>query len=154
ALPGWLGWTAGHWTNLSAFVRDHTIAPATAYRDVVRTLARLFEPAARAIAAELGPARCILDVGAGTGVWDLPVAELAAPTTRITALDLPEVIPAFAERAAALGLSHLATSIAGDYHTADLEPGFDRILLANVLHLEQLHGPPRSSGAWPASSRR
>jgi ubiquinone/menaquinone biosynthesis C-methylase UbiE len=61
---------------------------------------------------------------------------------QITAIDLPQVLPAIEERAESLGLRGRVKLIAADYHSIELpSEAFDRVLLANVLHLE----PPRSA---------
>ena len=59
------------------------------------------------------------------------------PDTHVTALDLPEVLAAFRSRAQGLGLAARIDTIAGDFHTAPIPPEqFDRVVVANVLHLE------------------
>jgi len=72
-------------------------------------------------------------------VWSL--AQLARlPSARLTALDLPAVVGRARERAEGLGLADRVTLLPGDLHEASLEPRrFDRIILANVLHLEPAH---------------
>jgi precorrin-6B methylase 2 len=107
---------------------------AAAYASVTEDLGRLFAPAADALAAALPAARAILDVGAGSGVWSLAMAA-RAPDAQVTALDLAEVLPVFRRRAAALGLADRAHARAGDFH-GELGGPYDRVVLANVLHLE------------------
>jgi ubiquinone/menaquinone biosynthesis C-methylase UbiE len=108
-----------------------------AYAPAVSDLGRLFDGAAAELARQLAPARRVLDVGAGSGVWSLAMIA-ATPDARATALDLPPVLPAFLARAAALGLSERVSTIAGDFHEFVLPArAFDRVVLANVLHLEQ-----------------
>jgi ubiquinone/menaquinone biosynthesis C-methylase UbiE len=109
---------------------------AAAYKDVVPALGSLFEYAARKLAVELQPPGSILDVGAGSGVWSLAMCERSS-ITRVTAVDLPDVLPAFLARATELGLGDRVATIGGDYKAVEL-PGrsFDRVVLANVLHLE------------------
>jgi ubiquinone/menaquinone biosynthesis C-methylase UbiE len=109
---------------------------SAAYKDVVPGLGELFEAHARDLASKLAPAEAILDVGAGSGVWSLAMCERSA-TARVTALDLPDVLPAFIARAEELDLGDQVATIAGDYQSVPLPGGgFDRIVLANVLHLE------------------
>jgi ubiquinone/menaquinone biosynthesis C-methylase UbiE len=133
------------WGHLPAFVRtgerfvvmDGTVDErAASYRDVVPALGSLFDEAARELAVELSPAESILDVGAGSGVWSLAMCQRSS-TARVTAVDLPGVLPAFLARAADLGLGNRVATIGGDYKTVELPArGFDRVVLANVLHLE------------------
>lgn len=107
-----------------------------AYARVTPALGTLFEAAANELATKLPPARRILDVGAGSGVWGL--AQLARDEqSHATALDLPAVLDNVRDRATALGLLDRVSLLPGDYHAIDLEPGgFDRIVAANILHLE------------------
>jgi len=113
----------------------------TTYPDVVGALARLFDAPAQDLAEVLAltdrdrPIR-ILDVGAGSGVWGLAQAQWQ-PNAKVTLLDLPNVLPRAMERAKSLGLESQVELLAGDYFALDLEKhSFDRIILANVLHLE------------------
>jgi 2-polyprenyl-3-methyl-5-hydroxy-6-metoxy-1,4-benzoquinol methylase len=110
---------------------------AAEYRDLAAALGGLFQPAAEELAAKLSPASGqILDVGAGSGVWSLAMC-VRSPASRVTALDLPDVLPAFGDRAEQLGLADRIDTIPGDFHEAVLGGTFRRIVLANVLHLER-----------------
>jgi 2-polyprenyl-3-methyl-5-hydroxy-6-metoxy-1,4-benzoquinol methylase len=115
-----------------------------AYSGIVSGLAKLFAEASRQLAATLaGSSAQILDVGAGSGIWSLAMAELH-PHARVTALDLPGVLPAFRRQAEQLGLADRTLTLAGDFHLVGLPPRrFDRVVLANVLHLE----PPAQAAA-------
>ena len=107
------------------------------YSKVVDQLATLFAKGAENLAASLdAPCRRVLDVGAGSGVWTLAMAA-RDPSLQVVALDRPEVLPCFLERARSLGLEERVELIEADYHQVrwrELE--FDRVVLANVLHLE------------------
>jgi SAM-dependent methyltransferase len=145
ALPG-----RGLWAHLPHFLRTgeryaqmdgSTAERSAAYSELTKALGRLFNDAARELAAKLTRHERILDVGAGSGVWSLAMAE-RSDAARITAIDLPQVLPAFEERAESLGLRGRVEPVAADYHSIELPTeAFDRVLLANVLHLE----PPRSA---------
>lgn len=108
---------------------------ARAYRGTVGALGAMFEADAEVLADALSPADRILDVGAGSGVWSLAMAA-HHPATRITALDLPHVLPAFRARAVSLGLDDRVDTLVGSYHEVALSGSYDRIVLGNVLHLE------------------
>jgi ubiquinone/menaquinone biosynthesis C-methylase UbiE len=136
----------GLWSHLPVFLRTGEPCSsmdgsaderAAAYKDMVPTLGRLFQDAARTLAAELKPlGGSILDVGAGSGVWSLAMCERSS-LTRVTAVDLPDVLPAFLARARELDLADRVATIAGDYQVVELPAArFDRVVLANVLHLE------------------
>jgi cyclopropane fatty-acyl-phospholipid synthase-like methyltransferase len=91
------------------------------------------ETLAEILAERLAGSRCeaILDVGAGSGVWSLAMAA-RHDQALVTALDLEPVLRVFRERA---DDAHHAC-LAADYHHVALEPRWDRVILANVLHLE------------------
>lgn len=108
-----------------------------AYRDVVADLAAMFEGPARELAAKLSTApRRVLDVGCGSGVWGLAIAE-RHPDASVTGLDLPAVLETFRARARALSLSGRAHTLPGNMHDTTLpEAGFDLVVIANVIRLE------------------
>jgi 2-polyprenyl-3-methyl-5-hydroxy-6-metoxy-1,4-benzoquinol methylase len=152
-LLGGLDAIGALWSQVPAFlVHGERLAlmdgpPAVreaAYSPIVSGLAELFVEAARQLAATLaGSPAQILDVGAGSGIWSLAMAE-HHPHARVTALDLPGVLPAFRLQAEHLGLVGRTLTLAGDFHHVELPPQrFDRVVLANVLHLE----PPAQAAA-------
>ena len=154
------------WAHLPRFLRtgkryarmDGSAAErSAAYKELTTALGRLFADAARELAGRLPRRERILDVGAGSGVRSLAMAE-RWHATEVTAIDLPEVLPAFAERARTLEVSGRAELVAADYHSISLpSAAFDRMVLANVLHLEP---PPAArslvrrvtAGARPADA--
>lgn len=151
--PGGIAALAAVWNQVPAFLlRGERFAsmdgpPASreaAYSGLVAQLGQLFTPAARLLAAHLsGQPAHILDVGAGSGIWSLSIAE-RFPQTCVTALDFPQVLQAFHAQAEDMGLSHRTDTIAGDFHTVNIPANcFDCIVLANVLHLE----PPEQTAA-------
>jgi SAM-dependent methyltransferase len=147
--PGGLDGFVALWSATPAFLaRGQRVAHmdgaaaarADAYATMTGGLARLFRGAARLLATALPSAPRIVDLGAGSGVWSLAMAE-AFPSSHVTALDLDPVLPVFAARAQSLGLGARIEMIAGDFHDPPLPIGaFDRAVLANVLHLEDEAG--------------
>ena len=108
------------------------------YAKVVSSLGRFFAAAAREVALciERPPVRA-LDVGCGSGVWSLAIAT-RFPGTRVTGLDLPDVLRAFEARAAELGLGKRVETLPGDVHTVPIPSHtFDLVLIANVLRIEE-----------------
>jgi 2-polyprenyl-3-methyl-5-hydroxy-6-metoxy-1,4-benzoquinol methylase len=106
------------------------------YKNVVKDLSTMFAISARHLARIVAPAANILDIGSGAGIWSLAMAE-QHPESRVTAVDFPDVLDAFRAQAEALGLSARIGTIAGDAFTVDLpERFYDRVVIANVLHLE------------------
>jgi len=132
------------WPRLETYVRsgevltciDETAERGPTYAEVVDVLAERFREPALELAAALDSAGSVLDVGAGSGVWSLAMAS-RCQETRVLALDLPAVLPRFSRRAASLGLADRCDVVEGDYFAVSLgERRFDRVVLANVLHLE------------------
>ena len=135
------------WRDLPRFLREGTGTHFTgrsseresAYASAVDSLGRLFGPLAQQL-AESSPAvpgqGRVLDVGAGSGIWSLAMAQ-HDPRVKVTAFDLPKVTKVFEANAARRALSDRVAVHPGDYHddVGDL-PGYDRVVLANVLHLE------------------
>ena len=118
---------------------------ADAYTDVVGGLAAAWADAARDVARALAPvAGTILDVGAGSGVWSLALAELS-PDARVIAIDFPAVLARFRERAVAIGIADRTRTIEGSWFET-VWPRADLAILANVLHLEEAPGARRLLG--------
>jgi ubiquinone/menaquinone biosynthesis C-methylase UbiE len=107
------------------------------YRTTVSALAHLLEGAARELSAKLNEApERVLDVGCGSGVWSLSIAE-RSPKVHVTGQDLPAVLESFMARAQSLGLGDRVATIPGDMHAVPLPAGgFDLVVIANVLRLE------------------
>jgi SAM-dependent methyltransferase len=143
------------WSYLSTFLRtgkpmfssDGEITDrGSIYSKTVQGLAVLFEANAADLAGrieEVDSSRgvtapeCIIDVGAGSAVWSLEMCR-RSEKTRVTVLDLPEVIGLARNRAEMLELNDRLDLMEGDMHSMDLPEGcFDRVVVANVLHLEQ-----------------
>lgn len=144
-FPGGVPWVVSLWNHLPAFLATgEPFGPfdgnleerERSYMVAAEALERLFGPAAAELAVRLpgAPAR-ILDVGAGSGVWSLSMAERCGAV--VTTFDLPGVADLFLSRAAARGLGDRADALVGDFNAAELPAGaFDRVVLANVIHLE------------------
>jgi len=151
--PGTIDLFGVLWSQVPAFLLHgerfaHMDGPPDAreavYSGMVSKLARFAAPGARQLAVALpGNPNHILDVGAGSGIWGLAMAQ-RHPETRVTALDFPNVLQAFRIQAEHMGLSDRVGLLPGNYHAVEIPEGrFDRIILANVLHLE----PPEQAAA-------
>lgn len=106
------------------------------YAGVVGALGRMFAPAAATLAKKLPRApRRVLDIGCGSGVWGLAIAQHHL-ATHVTGLDLPAVLEAFRGRAAELGVSDRTATLPGDVHAVAIPRAFDLVVIANVLRIE------------------
>ena len=143
ALPRYLQSGEGYF-----FHGRQTKAREQSYGGTVSRLGRMLSGPAQTIAAALAdrgpPPRTILDVGAGSGIWSLSMAQ-RHPDAHVTGLDLPGVLDDFRATAATMDLQARTDTIGADYHDVDLPPArFDRIVIANVLHLERAEDAARA----------
>jgi len=140
------------WAHLPAFLQtgqpivkmDDVAKSEAFYQTQAAVLGWMLGPAAqcaaRALAGTLPPRAAIVDIGAGSGIWSLTLAQLTADAT-VTAVDWPAVLEVAAETAENLGLSSRLATIAGNYHQVELpSEQFDLAILANVTHLETSDG--------------
>lgn len=141
-----------YWTHLPAFLQTgHPIAKMddiakseAFYQTQAAVLGWMLGPAAECaahtLAGNLPPKAAILDIGAGSGVWSLTLAQQTADA-HVTAVDWPTVLEVAAETAENLGLLNRLTTFAGNYHQVEFPSGkFDLAILANVTHLETPEG--------------
>jgi len=151
--PGGVDGCGAMWSQVPAFLLRgerfaHMDGPPDAreavYSGVVSKLALVYAHGARQLATKIpGNPAHILDVGAGSGIWSLAMAQ-RHPETRVTALDFPTVLQTFRIQAEHMGLSDRIGMLPGNFHSVTIpEDRFDRIILANVLHLE----PPEQAAA-------
>jgi SAM-dependent methyltransferase len=82
----------------------------------------------------------VLDLGAGSGVWGIALAELS-PQVTIHAVDYPKVLEVTRRVAARRGVASRLRTIAGDLFHADFGSGHSVAIIGHVLHSE---GPGRS----------
>lgn len=77
--------------------------------------------------------RRLLDVGGGTGSWSIAVAR-AYPGLEAAVLELPAVAAIARDRIESAGLGGRIDVVAGDAMSGALPPGYDVVLLANIMH--------------------
>ena len=137
-----------HWLHLSEVVA--TGKPATSvnqadggeafFQELVSNIFPLSYAPAKALAAHLAlgesgaPVR-VLDIGAGSGVWGIAVAQ-SSPRVTVTALDWPGVLPIAQKTAAKFGLADRYDVIPGDLATADFGHDYNVITVGHILHSE------------------
>ena len=77
----------------------------------------------------------VLDIGAGSGVWGITLAE-SAPLVKVTAVDWPGVIDITRANVESRGLTDRFSFIPGDLATADFGSGYDIAAIGHILHSE------------------
>jgi SAM-dependent methyltransferase len=133
-----------HWEALDKVLHDGDPAisadsPAgaeTLYRDVVADLGAWLAPFAERAADRLAaPGLRVLDVGAGAVPWSLALAR-RDPATRVTAVDLPAVLPATRRAVAEAGRAAQFEHLAGNLFTVEWRPSaYDLVIAGNICHL-------------------
>jgi 2-polyprenyl-3-methyl-5-hydroxy-6-metoxy-1,4-benzoquinol methylase len=82
---------------------------------------------------EGGPARKVLDIAAGHGIYGIAVAK-KNPEAQIFAADWKNVLEVAKQNAAAMGVSHRYHLLPGSAFETDLGGGYDLVLIPNFLH--------------------
>lgn len=82
---------------------------------------------------DLAGTRRLLDVGGGSGALAIALAE-ANPALECVIWDIPAVCPLADEYVAAAGCSERVRSLPGDMFAEPFPPGFDAVLLSQILH--------------------
>jgi precorrin-6B methylase 2 len=156
AKPGYLGKFAEfsarniipRWLELDNAVR--TGRPAAAvnqqqtgdpfFQQLVEPIFAMSYPATQTLGKALGladaksPVR-VLDIGAGSGVWGIGLAQ-QSPQVTVTAVDWPGVLEVTQRMAARFGLAGRFSLLAGDLHTVDFGAGHNLVTIGHILHSE------------------
>jgi ubiquinone/menaquinone biosynthesis C-methylase UbiE len=82
---------------------------------------------------DLSHAKCLLDVGGGTGIYSIALLK-KNPRLRAIVLDRPEVLRVAEEMAAQYGVTDRLQLMPGDMFAEPLPRDCDVVLLSNVLH--------------------
>jgi len=107
-----------------ASARHLTLALAGRAKNVAPVLANQYS---------LDQARCLLDVGGGTGIYSIAWLQ-RHPHLSAIVWDRPEVLKVAREMAAAHGVADRLQCRAGDMFHDPVPDGVDTILLSNILH--------------------
>ncbi len=137
-----------NWLHLSDVVASGK--PATAvndesdgsafFQELVSNIFPMSYGPAQALAKHLalgesGPPVRVLDLGAGSGVWGIAVAQ-SSPRVSVTAVDWPGVLPIAQKTAARFGLADRYTGVPGDLLSADFGRDHNVITIGHILHSE------------------
>ncbi|MEV4312665.1 methyltransferase [Actinocrispum sp. NPDC049592] len=105
------------------------------YPPTVNFLAGLWGDAVEQAADVLPQAKRVLDVGAGAAPWTIAYS-IRNPGCRVTAMDLPQVLPATRRAVQRAGLKDRYEYLEGDVFSTPFEPcAYDLIVLGQVCHL-------------------
>ena len=137
----WGGLTDAVRTGRPASVVERQEQAEAFFPVLIRSLHVLNRTAAARLAAALGAGRehhglRVLDVGAGSAVWSIAIAE-ADGGARVTAQDFPGVLTQTAGFAARHGLADRFDYLPGDLNTVAFgDERFDLAILGNIVHSE------------------
>jgi ubiquinone/menaquinone biosynthesis C-methylase UbiE len=122
-------------------IESHLDRPEAAafFEELVGNIMPVAYPGAKAVAEELGVSRAtqplnVLDIGAGSGVWGIALAQ-ASPQVRVTAVDLPGVLPVTRKIAKQFGVGDQFTCVGKDIFQDDLGSGYSVATLGHILHM-------------------
>jgi SAM-dependent methyltransferase len=137
-----------HWQQLSEAVRTGLPVRAANQQDqgeeffaeFVESLFPLSYRAAKVLGEHLGIAKAagpisVLDLGAGSGVWGIALAQLS-PHVSVRAVDWPKVLATTRRVADRHGLTGRLHTAAGDLLEADFGTGHHVATIGHILHSE------------------
>jgi len=112
------------------------------FQDLVEPIFAMSNPATQAAGQALGLANAkspvkILDVGTGSGVWGIGLAQ-QSPQVSVTALDLPGVLDVTRRMAARFNVADRFSYLPGDFHTMDFGTGYNLVTFGHILHMESV----------------
>ena len=137
-----------HWLQLSEVVA--TGKPASSvnqsdggeafFQQLVSNIFTMSYAPAKVLAAHLAfgeqgaPVR-VLDLGAGSGVWSIALAQ-SSPRVQVTAVDWPGVLPITQKTADRFGVGDRYTMLPGDLGTVEFGQDYNVITVGHILHSE------------------
>jgi SAM-dependent methyltransferase len=141
-LPNWLHLTDIVGGDKPVRAGQADTETASFFAEFVEDLFPLSYPSACALAAALGLAGAtgpvsVLDLGAGSGVWGIALAQ-ASPHVTVCAIDFPDVLAVTRRLAARFGIGDRLTTVAGDLFEAEFGSGHQVAVLGHILHSESI----------------
>ena len=139
-LPQWMQLTEVVRTGRPAATTNRETEGEDYFARFVESLFPVSYAAARALGAHLGLAAAaepvsVLDIGAGSGVWGIALAQ-QSPRVRIHAVDFPRVLEVTRRVVTRHGLADRLTTEAGDFFAAEFGGGHQIATLGHILHSE------------------
>lgn len=139
-MPGWLQLSDVVASGKPANAVNSEEDGSAFFQELVSNIFPMSYAPAQALAKHLNfgdsgsPVR-LLDIGAGSGVWGIAVAQ-SSPRVSVTAVDWPGVVPIAQKTAAKFGLADRYNVIPGDLGTADFGRDYNVVTIGHILHSE------------------
>lgn len=139
-IPRWMDLPEAVTTGKAVTSVNQQESGAAFFAQFVESLFPLSYPAAKALAGHLGMTGraaegSVLDIGAGSGVWGIALAE-NSDRVRIHAVDWPAVLEVTRKVAARHGLAGRLTCAGGDLLEADFGTGHRVATIGHIFHSE------------------
>lgn len=139
-IPNWLHLNEVVATGKPASSVNQADGGEAFFQELVSNIFPMSYAPAQALAAHLAfgesgaPVR-VLDLGAGSGVWSIALAQ-SSPRVTVTAVDWPGVLPITQKTAAKFGVAERYTLVPGDLATVDFGHDHNVITIGHILHSE------------------
>jgi len=107
------------------------------FQDLVEPIFAMSYPATQVAGQALGLANAktpvkILDIGAGSGVWGIGLAQ-QSPQVSVTAQDMPGVLEVTRRMVARFNLADRFSYLPGDFHNVDFGTGYNLVTIRQLL---------------------
>jgi ubiquinone/menaquinone biosynthesis C-methylase UbiE len=139
-IPNWLHLSEVVATGKPASSVNQSDGGEAFFQELVSNIFPMSYAPAKALAAHLalgesGPPVRVLDLGTGSGVWSIAIAQ-SSPRVKVTAVDWPGVLPIAQKHADRFGVGDRYTMVPGDLGTVDFGTGHNVITIGHILHSE------------------
>lgn len=139
-IPSWLDLTDVVATGKPSSAVNRSDGGEAFFQELVPNIFNMSYAPAKALAQHLalgesGPPVRVLDLGSGSGVWGIAVAQ-SSPRVRVTAVDWPGVLPITKKTADRLGVGDRYTLIPGDLGTVEFGGDYNVVTIGHILHSE------------------